>query len=31
MWKTQPMVPAEKIQSPGVTINQKIPRRNAPL
>ena len=31
MWQTQPSTPLVPIHSPGVTISQKIPRRNAPL
>ena len=30
-WQIHPSVPPLPIHSPGVTINQKIPRRNVPL
>ena len=30
-WHTQPSRPPVPIQKPGVTINQKMPRRKSPL
>jgi len=30
-WQSQPSVPPDPIQKPGVTMSQKIPRKKSPL